>query len=131
MKHKSITWLAIVIAITCSIQIARAYTNVNMNQDPTTLIVTSTPNPEEMEALKSYVQDVMPLLLDLGGTVIKRSKITEAYHGEAKFTFLLVMDFPSKEKLTEMFNSDSYQALIPNRNKGFVDINILYGDNLE
>lgn len=99
--------------------------------DKTTLIVTSSPNLNEMGELKKYVQGVMPLLLNLGGTVVKRSKITEAYHGKQSFVFLLVMDFPSKKELTKMFNSEEYKALIPNRNKGFTDITILYGEDLE
>lgn len=99
--------------------------------DKTTLIVTSSPNPNEMAALKEYVQGVMPLLFNLGGTVVKRSKLTDSYHGEQSFVFLLVMDFPSKKELTEMFDSDAYKALIPNRDKGFTYINILYAEDLE
>jgi len=99
--------------------------------DKTTLIVTSSPNLNEMEELKKYVQGVMPLLLNLGGKVIKRSKLTDTYHGKQSFVFLLVMDFPSKKALTEMFDSEAYKSLIPNRNKGFTDINILYAEDLE
>ncbi len=101
------------------------------SMDSTTLIVTSTPNTNEMEQLKKYVQEVMPLLLNLGGTVVKRSKLTDTYYGKQSFVFLLVMDFPSKKALTEMFDSEAYKALIPIRDKGFVDINILYADDLE
>ncbi len=106
----------------------------NMEQkltDKTTLIVTSSPNLNEMEELKKYVQGVMPLLLNLGGTVVKRSKLTDTFYGKQSFVFLLVMDFPSKEKLTKMFDSDAYKALIPKRDKGFNDINILYAEDLE
>jgi len=96
-----------------------------------TLVVTSSPNPEELQSLQAYVEGVMPLLLNLGGTVIKRSKITDVYHGKQSFTFLLVMDFPSQKALTEMFDSEEYKALIPKRNKGFIDIDILYAEDLK
>jgi len=99
--------------------------------DKTTLIVTSTPNPKEQEALKKYVAAVMPLLLDLGGTLVKRSMITDTYSGKKHFTFLLIMDFPSKLALINMFDSDTYKALIPVRDKGFENINIFFADNLE
>jgi uncharacterized protein (DUF1330 family) len=99
--------------------------------DKTTLIVTSSPNLKEQESLKKYVVAVMPLLLNLGGTVVKRSMITDTYHGKNNFTFLLVMDFPSKQALTNMFDSDTYKALIPEREKGFENINIFFADNLE
>lgn len=49
--------------------------------DKTTLVVTSNPNSEQQEALNEYVKGVMPLLLNLGGIVIKRSLVTETYHG--------------------------------------------------
>jgi len=62
----------------------------------TTLIVISEPNPNELDALKQYVQDVMPMLLKLGGNVVKRNMITDTINGEQDFTFLLIMDFPSK-----------------------------------
>jgi uncharacterized protein (DUF1330 family) len=99
--------------------------------DKTTLIVTSNPNPDQQEALKEYVQGVMPLLLNLGGVVIKRSTITDTYHGEKHFTFLLVMDFPSKKALKDMFESDNYKSLIQIREKGFKTIDIFFADNLE
>lgn len=73
----------------------------------------------------------MPLLLNLGGVVIKRNKVTDIYHGEKHFTFLLVMDFPSKTALKEMFESDKYKSLIPIREKGFKTIDIFFADNLE
>lgn len=103
----------------------------NAMTNNTTLVVTSSPNPKEVQALQEYVQGVMPLLLNLGGTIIKRSRITHVYHGKQSFTFLLVMDFPSKKALTEMFDSEEYQVLIPKRNRGFVDINILYAEDLK
>lgn len=97
----------------------------------TTLVVTSLANLDQLESLKSYVTQVMPLLLELDGKVIKRSKINEAYFGQKTFEFLLVMDFPSKQKLVELFNSKEYKALIPDRDKGFAEINILFAEDLK
>ena len=99
--------------------------------DKTTLIVTSNPNPEYQDALNEYVKGVMPLLFNLGGIVIKRSLVTDTYHGNKHFTFLLVMDFPSKKSLLEMFEGDEYKSLIPLREKGFETLDIFFADNLE
>jgi uncharacterized protein (DUF1330 family) len=41
------------------------------------------------------------------------------------------MDFPSKQALINMFDSDTYKALIPIRKKGFESINIFFADNFE
>lgn len=102
----------------------------NQNTNKATLIVTSTPDMTQQESLQAYVSGVMPMLLKLGGTVIKRSRIESTYHGEATFTHLLVMDFPSKEALVAMFDGAAYQALIPARNKAFSEVNILFADDL-
>ena len=99
--------------------------------DKTTLIVTSNPNPEHQEALNEYVKGVMPMLFNLGGVVIKRSLVIDTYHGNKHFTFLLVMDFPSKKSLLEMFESDAYKSFIPMREKGFTTIDIFFADNLK
>lgn len=97
----------------------------------TTLIVTSTINPDEMESLQAYVQSVMPMLLEIGGKVIKRTKITDVYFGEKPAEMLLVMDFPSKQALKDLFDSEAYQAVIPLRNKGFSKVDILFAEELE
>lgn len=131
---KNILKVGITLCLSLIISSCNNSKNKTMEQNPTdktTLIVTSSPNLEEIGELKKYVQEVMPLLLNLGGTVVKRSKLTDTYHGKQPFVFLLVMDFPSKKELTKMFDSDTYKALIPMRDKGFSDINILYAEDLE
>ncbi|WP_083262389.1 DUF1330 domain-containing protein [Roseivirga sp. 4D4] len=96
----------------------------------TTLIVTSTPNMTQQESLKTYVEGVMPMLLELGGKVVKRSKIDTTYLGDPTFTHLLIMDFPSKEALVEMFDGEEYQKLVWIRDKAFSQISIQFADDL-
>ena len=43
----------------------------------------------------------------------------------------MIMDFPSKRALTEMFESDGYKRLIPARDKAFAEINICCASDLE
>ncbi|WP_420386315.1 DUF1330 domain-containing protein [Roseivirga sp.] len=99
-------------------------------EDKTTLIVTSTPDPEGLSFLNEYVTRVMPMLLNAGGVVVKRTEVTRVFHGDRQFTYLLVMDFPSDESLNNLFESEAYQQLIKIREKGFVNMNILYGRDL-
>ena len=103
--------------------------NIRMNSE-TTLVVTSTANPNDLESMRRYVESVVPLLLDLGGTVVKRSRIDEIYHGESCGQYLLIMDFPDKEELRAFFDGSEYQQLIPFRDKGFQEIDILFAKNL-
>ena len=98
---------------------------------PTTLIVVSTSNPENVKDLQVYVEKVMPLFYAIHGRVVNRSKINHAIKGEAPGEYLLVMDFPSKQSLLELFESKEYKALIPWREKGFRDINVLFADEMK
>lgn len=97
---------------------------------PTTLIVTSIPNPKGGEDLQAYVHGVMPLLFAAGGVIVKRNLITDTFLGKAEMNFLLVMNFPSKDRLINMFESESYQELVTFRNKAFSRIDILFADDL-
>ena len=96
----------------------------------TTLIVTSKANPDHIASLQTYVEKVMPMLLSIEGRVIKRSKISDIFIGKSPGEFLLIMDFPIKQNLIDLFKSDEYKSLIPYRDNGFSEINILFADDL-
>lgn len=132
---RNITKLGVAIAIALIAMISSAQMikdSQTMEQNTkTTLIVTSTINPDEMEALQGYVQAVMPMLLEIGGKLVKRTKVTDVYFGEKPSEMVLMMDFPSKHALKDMFDSEAYKALIPLRNKGFKKVDILFADEIE
>jgi uncharacterized protein (DUF1330 family) len=89
-----------------------------------TLVVTATPKPDEADSVKHYLQAVLPLLLGAGGTLVKRLKVTDLIHGNPS-GMILVMDFASNDEIKKVFDSEEYAALIPVRDKGFAEINIL------
>jgi uncharacterized protein (DUF1330 family) len=91
--------------------------------DKTTLIVTAVPNPEEMDAVQTYLKGVLPLLTRAGGTLVKRLKINQVVHGDPS-GMVLVMDFDSADDISRMFDSEDYAALIPARDRGFTSMNI-------
>ena len=91
--------------------------------DNATLVVTAVPNSEEMASVQEYLTGVMPLLMGAGGKPVKRLKVDEVVHGRPN-GMVLVMDFESADAVTEMFSSDDYAALVPVRDKGFVEMNI-------
>ncbi len=132
-KSKKTFQLLFVICVSCITNLLYSQSTINMENTDSiiTLVVTSTANQENLSALKAYVKKVMPMLLTLKGEVIKRSKIIDIFNGKKEFDFLLIMDFPSKNALLKMFNSSAYQSLIPDRNKGFISINILLAKNIE
>jgi len=89
-----------------------------------TLVVTAKPNPDEIGSVHAYLEGVLPLLLGAGGKLIKRLKVNDVIRGKAS-GMVLVMDFDSGEAIRGLFNSDEYAALIPVRDKGFAEMNIL------
>jgi uncharacterized protein (DUF1330 family) len=89
-----------------------------------TLVVTAVPNPDEMESVQAYLQGVMPILQGAGGKLVKRLKVGEVINGKPS-GMVLVMDFDSDKAITNLFASDDYAALIPARDKGFAEMNIL------
>jgi len=92
--------------------------------EKSTLVVTATPNPNEMESVQDYLKEVLPLLMGAGGQLVKRLKVNEVISGNAS-GMVLVMDFDSDEAITGLFESDEYAALIPARDRGFTEMNIL------
>ena len=90
----------------------------------TTLVVTAVPNPNEMESVQKYLHGVLPLLMGAGGKLVKRVKVDKVINGNPS-GMVLVMDFDSADAISEMFESDDYAALIPARDRGFSEMNIL------
>jgi uncharacterized protein (DUF1330 family) len=67
---------------------------------------------------------VLPLLTGAGGKPVKRVKVDRVIHGNPS-GMVLVMDFDSADAITAMFESEDYAALIPMRDRGFAEMNIL------
>jgi uncharacterized protein (DUF1330 family) len=96
----------------------------------TTLLVTATPAEGQGEAMGRYLQGVQPLLGGAGGTPVKRVRVTDTVTGTAGTGMALVMDFEDAETIRGVFASDAYQALIPDRDAGFSNIEILITEPL-
>ena len=92
--------------------------------EKTTLVVTAVPNPNEMASVQEYLKGVLPLLMGAGGKPVKRLKVDEVIHGNPS-GMVLVMDFDSADTITGMFESQDYAALVPVRDRGFAEMNIL------
>ena len=92
--------------------------------EKTTLVVTAVPNPSEMESVQEYLQGVMPLLMGAGGKPVKRLKVDKVILGTPS-GMVLVMDFDSAKAINAIFESDDYAALVPVRDRGFTEMNIL------
>jgi uncharacterized protein (DUF1330 family) len=89
-----------------------------------TLVVTALPNTEEPAAMQDYLQGVMPLFAEAGGTLVKRLKVDQIVEGSPA-GMAMVMDFESADAITDLFASPGYAELLPARDRGFKEISIL------
>lgn len=92
--------------------------------EKTTLVVTAVPNANEMASVQEYLQGVLPLFKGAGGKLVKRLKVDTVIQGSSS-GMVLVMDFDSADAISGMFESEDYAALVPVRNRGFTEMNIL------
>lgn len=91
------------------------------------MIVNGQLNPNEKEALSSYVTQSTPLFAQAGGKLVSRHQVTEAVVGEYSINLVVMMKFDSAEAVRSVFDSQAYQALIPLRDKGFTQLNVFIG----
>ena len=94
-----------------------------------TLVVTATPNPNEMQSVQLYLKGVMPLFMGAGGKLVKRQKVGEVISGRPS-GMVLIMDFDNAEAVKGLFASDAYTDLLPVRDKGFSEMNILVAGDM-
>ena len=90
------------------------------------LIVTATPNPNELEALKRYQEKATQILTAGGGTNLQRYEVQSNLAGNAR-KIVAILDFESAEQVQNLFDSEEYKAIIEDRDKGFNDLDIFIG----
>lgn len=91
----------------------------------TTIIVTAVFNPDQMPSAQEYMQRAIPMLINGGGEIIRRVKVTRAVIGSQKYNAFLVMDFPSESAVDAIFSSSAYAEIIPLREAGFKSMDIV------
>ena len=81
---------------------------------------------KDPEKLKVYVSQVGATIASHGGKMVARGKVAKQLTGEVKHHIQALFEFPSADAIDTWYNSDAYQALIPNRDEaGYVTAAIL------
>jgi len=73
--------------------------------------------PINKDNLTAYSAAAAGTLLPFEGEFIAKGAI-EQLHGKSSYSTKVVIQFPSKEKASDWYHSDAYQAIIPLRDKG-------------
>lgn len=77
------------------------------------------PNPEEGTALAAYFDVALPLIEEAGGRVVQSFDLDRALVGPKPADKMLIVEYPDMGTLDEVFQSDAYQAVIPQRDRAF------------
>ncbi|OJJ20399.1 hypothetical protein BKI52_18240 [marine bacterium AO1-C] len=96
--------------------------------EKTLMIVNAVLNPEEKEAFTYYSAQSTPLFKNAGAKPIGKYKITENIVGDKKLQVVVVMEFPNSQVITDVFESEAYKALLPFRDKAFINLNVYIGN---
>ena len=83
----------------------------------------------EPELWQVYIEGVKKSLTPFDATVVFRGKRAAILAGEHTYDQCVVIEFSDQEALQEWFLSDSYQALIPTRDKAADVVIITYDQN--
>ncbi len=94
-----------------------------------TFISLGIPDPDQDEALKSYIEAAPKLLLAAGGVPVKRMKIMETLLGEGGPSTVFLMEFPSADAIRRVLVSNEYQQLVPVRDKAFKELTFLLAED--
>ena len=79
--------------------------------------VTATVSVKDPSKLQAYLTALPATLAPFGGKPVCRGKVSKALHGEAKYQILAVFSFADTATAEAWYQSDAYQALIPNRDE--------------
>ena len=79
--------------------------------------VTATVKVKDPEKLQIYLSQLPSTMAPFGGKPVCRGKAVKALHGSADFHIMATFVFADQDKAEAWYNSDAYQALIPNRDE--------------
>lgn len=90
----------------------------------TQLIASLTINENEPEALQTYFEIANPLVEKFGGQVLRTLEVGREIVGDKPSEMILLVEYPSRDAVDELFKSDEYKSTIPYRQKAFHVYNI-------
>lgn len=91
---------------------------------PVNMIAIAALNPDGKQFAKSYSERVKTILPDFGGRPAARYELAESLVGKKSANVVLVVEFNDEESIRSFLNSEAYQALLSERDKGFKSMNI-------
>ena len=83
------------------------------------VIALVTINEDEAMALAKYLELTTPVLDRVGAKIVERYQLETEVVGEKPAQTVIVVDYPNRAAVDEVFSSDEYLAAIPYRERAF------------
>ncbi len=94
---------------------------------PVFLIITATANGQELAAHDEYLKKSAPISAQYGAVKVANYRLSEALDELAMPEHCLVVSFPTRQSISDLFSDPNYQALIKLRDLGFKAIRYFIG----
>ena len=85
------------------------------------VIALVTINEDQPMALAKYLELTTPVLDRVGAKIVERYQLETEVVGERPAQTVIIVDYPSRDDVDEVFSSDEYEAAKPYRDKAFAD----------
>ena len=88
------------------------------------VLASLTINPAHPEAVSAYFDTALPLIESASGKVVQRLELGEQLIGTDIGKIVMLVESPDREAISNVFDSDAYRAIIPTRDKAFLQYNV-------
>lgn len=88
------------------------------------VIALVTVNDDEPLALAQYIAATTPLMEQAGGRVLRRFSVNEVVVGHKPAKLVIIIEYPSREAVDMVFNSQVYSDIVPTRDLAFLEYHV-------
>ncbi len=88
------------------------------------VIALVTVNDDEPQALAAYIAATFPLMENAGGKILRRFTVNEVVVGHKPAKSVIIIEYPSREAVDLVFESEIYRNIIPIRDIAFLDYHV-------
>jgi len=95
--------------------------------NPVFLIITASPDPAQEVARTEYLQQAQPVSAKHGAIQVASYQLNESLDGGSMPAVCVIVSFPSRAAIHDLFADPDYQRLIAHRDLGFTSIRYFIG----
>ena len=99
-----------------------------MTEEKGFMIVTCKIDTTKKEDFKHYAQHARPIFGKHGGRPVGQYAVAETEIGESQTTHVIIMEFPNKDSIRNVFKDPDYLALVPSRTNAFPVLDIMISE---